>query len=298
MPFHLVTLHLSSVERPPLQTSQLICGHDKLQVGLDVATMTSVGLNPFSGNLAAHNCSWVRVHNGEVWYEVEAQAGACGNILRTNHTHAIYSNSLFIYPANNTSFTVPVSLPFLCAYPLNTSTSLNVAIRPLLPVGGGLSGAGTKARASMSLFRNSNFTEAYPSGGVILPLGLPLYVGVSVEENDTSFAAVLEDCYATHTSSPNDPLRYLLIQNKCPTDRRQVSIVESGSSLQARFSALFFLFQGTYQDVYLHCSLTLCDRRNFNCVPSCTGRAYRSVISSVPVKPLTIGPITWDKSPK
>jgi len=284
------------VQRPPLQPSQLICHRDKLQVGLDLASMTSSGLNPFSGNLASRNCSWVRRHDNVVWYEVEARAGACGNTLMTNHTHVIYSNSLFIYPMSNTSFVIPVSLPFSCAYPLDTDTSLNVAIRPFLPLAGGISGSGTRARASMSLFRNSDYSETYPAGQVTLPVGSTLYVGVSVDELDPSLAAVLEHCYATHSSNPDDPMRNYLIQNKCPTDQRQVSVVENGSSSKARFSALFFLLQGEYRDVFLHCSLSLCDQRSSSCVPRCTRRAYRSVSNSDPMKPLTVGPIIWDKS--
>ncbi|XP_076741511.1 scavenger receptor cysteine-rich domain-containing protein DMBT1 [Maylandia zebra] len=220
-------------------------------------------------NLASSNCSWVRVRDDYVWYEMEARAGACGNVLRTNSTHVIYFNSLFIYPLTNLSFALPVGLPFSCAYPLDTDASLNVAIRPDLFTGG-ISGSGPKARASMSLFRNSNYTESYPPGQVFLPVGSPLYVGVSVEDTDPVLAAVLEDCYATHSPNPDDPTQYPLIQNKCPTDRLKVSIVESGSSLRARFSALLFLLQGEYRDIYLHCSLSLCNQRNYNCVPSCT----------------------------
>ncbi|KAF1394858.1 hypothetical protein PFLUV_G00005500 [Perca fluviatilis] len=287
-----------TVQHPPLQPSQLICGRDKLQVGLDLARLTSSGLNPFSGNLASHNCSWVRVTDGVVWYEVEAIAGACGNTLRTNSTHAIYSNNLFIYPMSNTSFIIPVSLPFSCVYPLDTDTSLNVAIRPFLPPADGISGSGTKARASMSLFRNSNYTETYPAGRVTLPVGSPLYVGVSVEERDPSFAVVLDDCYATHSSNPDDSMQHPLIQNKCPTDRQQVSVIESGSSLRARFSALFFLLHNEYRDVYLHCSLSLCERRSSSCVPPCTSRTYRSVSNSDLLSTLSIGPIMWDKSPE
>ncbi|XP_051239660.1 pancreatic secretory granule membrane major glycoprotein GP2 isoform X7 [Dicentrarchus labrax] len=285
-------------QRPPLQPSQLICGRDKLQVGLNLADLTSSGLSPFSGNLAARNCSWVRVRDDVVWYEVEATEGACGNTLRTNSTHAIYSNSLFIYPINNASFAIPVSLPFSCAYPLDTDTSLNVAIRPFLATAGGISGSGTKARASMFLFRNSNYTETYAAGRVTLPVGSPLYVGVSVEERDPGFVVVLEDCYATNSSNPDDPMRHFLIRNKCPTDRRQVSVTESGSSLQARFSALFFLLQDEYRDIFLHCSLSLCDRKSSSCVPPCTNRIRRSVSTSEPVEPLSIGPIVWDKSPE
>ncbi|KAI3352882.1 hypothetical protein L3Q82_019461, partial [Scortum barcoo] len=253
-------------QRPPLQPSQFICGRDKLQVGMSMSSLTSSGLNPLSGNLAARNCSWVRVQNDVVWYEVEATEGACGNTLRTNRTHAIYSNSLFIYPVNNASFTPPVSLPFSCAYPLDTDTSLNVAIRPFLVPADGISGSGSRTRASMSLYLNSNYTEKYPAGRVTLPVGSPLYVGVSVENRESSFTVVLEDCYATHSSNPGNPMRYFFIQNKCPTDRQQVSVTESGSSLQARFSALLFLLQDEYRDIFLHCSLSLCDRRGSSCV--------------------------------
>ena len=66
----------------------------------------------------------------------------------------------------------------------------------------------------MFLFRNSTYTETYPAGQVTLPVGSPLYVGVFVDERDTNFAAVLKDCYATHSSNPDDPVRYSLIQNK------------------------------------------------------------------------------------
>ncbi|XP_059183346.1 deleted in malignant brain tumors 1 protein-like [Centropristis striata] len=280
------------------QPTQLICGRDKIQVGLGLADLTSIGFNPFSGNLAAHNCSWVRVRDDVVWYEVAAMTGACGNTLRTNSTHAVYSNSLFIYPISNTSFNIPVSLPFSCGYPLDTDTSLNVALRPVLAPGVGISGSGTKAEASMFLFRNSNYTETYPAGRVTLPVGSPLYVGVSVEETDPSFAVVLEDCYASHSSTPDNFMQYPLIRNKCPADRRQVSVTESGSSLRARFSALFFLLQNEYRDVYLHCSLSLCDQRSSSCATPCKSRTSRSVSNSDPLTTLTIGPIIWDKSPK
>ncbi|XP_053273739.1 deleted in malignant brain tumors 1 protein isoform X2 [Pleuronectes platessa] len=285
------------VQRPPLQHPQLICGRDKIQIGLNMATITSMGLNPLSGNLVVRNCSWVRMDNDVVWYEVDTQAGACGNTLRTNRTHAMYSNSLYLY-RGNMSFSHPVSLPFSCAYPLDTDTSMNVPIRPGLMFAVGLSGLGSKARASMSLFRTSNFTQPYPSGLITLPVGSPLHVGVSVLVRDPSFVVVLENCYASDSSNPNDTVRYFFIQNKCPTDRQQVEVIESGSSQQACFSALFLLIHGEYSDIYLHCSLSLCDQRSSRCAPSCRRRTSRSVSSSAPLKPLTIGPITWSKSPE
>ncbi|XP_077426272.1 uncharacterized protein LOC144054820 [Vanacampus margaritifer] len=285
-------------EEPSLRPSHLICDPNKIQVGLDSVSITSAGYNAFSGNLAVRNCSWVRVQGDVVWYEADAKADACGNTLTTNRTHAVYSNSLFIYPLSNTSFSPARRLPFSCAYPLDADSRLNLAVRPFLALDGAIVGSGDKASASMVLYRNSSYTEPYSAGMVVLQVGSPLYVGVSVEKTDPSLAVVLEDCFASHSSNPDHPEQYSLIQNKCPSDRQQVSIAESGSSLRARFAALFFLLQGEYRDLYLHCSISLCDQRRHSCIPHCTRRAHRSVSTSAPMKPITIGPITWDKSSK
>lgn len=53
-----------------------------------MADLTSSGLNPFSGNLAARNCSWVKERDDVVWYEVEATEGACGNTLRVKTSYS------------------------------------------------------------------------------------------------------------------------------------------------------------------------------------------------------------------
>ncbi|XP_053710933.1 deleted in malignant brain tumors 1 protein-like [Synchiropus splendidus] len=280
-----------------LRPSQLVCSSSKIQVGLNVVSFLNLGLDARSGNLAMRNCTYTRVSNGVVWYEVVNQAGACGNKLTTNITHGIYSNTLFVYPANNNSFAIPKRIPFSCVYSLDTDSTLNVAVGPL-PIDGGVSGSGPNTVAQMRLYRDSGFTSTYPGGRVTMELGSPLYVGVTVDRRDQSFAVVLDDCYASHSPRPSSFGRYPLINNKCSADRRQVAVIENGSSLRARFSALFFLLQGEYRDVYLHCNLSLCDRRRTSCVPSCSRRRSRSVSDSAPLKSLTVGPIVFNKPSK
>ncbi|XP_027132595.1 pancreatic secretory granule membrane major glycoprotein GP2-like [Larimichthys crocea] len=113
----------------------------------------------------------------------------------------------------NRDFILEKIIPFTCVYPLDTDTSLDVPSPFVLPTPGIL-GSGPEAKASMFLYRSSDYNDTYPSGQIVLPLDSRLYVGVSVEEVDSSFVVVLEDCYTSHSSNPDDPTRYYLIKNK------------------------------------------------------------------------------------
>ncbi|XP_033991691.1 deleted in malignant brain tumors 1 protein-like [Trematomus bernacchii] len=280
-------------ERPPLlQTAHLVCSRYQIKVGLRLISLQAAGLQPFSGHMAVPFCSGYFVRDSTIWYQVPRQTGQCGTVMRTNTTHAIYSNNLFFDPPSNGYLVLPQIIPFSCAYPLETNISLNAAIRPLLN-GGGLIGSGNRATAYMALFHDSNFSYRYHSGLVTLPMGSPLYVQVFVSENDPNFAVVLEDCYTTNSSNPQDHMRYYLIHSRCPTDLRHVSVIENGQSLRARFSALLFPLHGGNPYVFLHCTLRLCDKRTQNCVPHCR-RTYRSVDSQDQLHPVTIGPITFE----
>ncbi|XP_051804650.1 uromodulin-like [Acanthochromis polyacanthus] len=275
-----------------LQTSQLVCSRNSLQVGVQINSLVSSGLDPFSGRIDTSYCSRYRGRDGLVWYEVSRRADYCGTVLTTNSTHAIYSNSLLLFSANNYSSDIPEIIPFSCAYPLETNASLNTLIIPQQNESG-LSGSGTKATAYMNLYRDARFYRRYSSGWVILPKGSALHVEVSSDERDYSFVVVLERCYTTHSSSPDDAVRDTFILSRCPTDPQHVRIVQNGISLHARFSA--FSVQSDSRFIFLHCELSLCDARNNICVPSCGDRIPRSVPDSAQLDLLSIGPIAWDK---
>uniref|UniRef100_A0A673WK96 ZP domain-containing protein n=1 Tax=Salmo trutta TaxID=8032 RepID=A0A673WK96_SALTR len=242
-----------------------LCGQSIIQVGLNRAHLKAAGLNASTAHLADPRCSAHEDRNGTVWYQVERREGRCGNTLETNTTHAVYSNSLFVYPVDgrNDSLSRPVSYPFSCVYPLETESSLDVALRPYLLNSRGAVGVGAKARASMFLYRNSNYTESYPAGEVLLPIGSSLRVGVSVEESGMDMVCLMLStvCVAVQTFNP---LLFLGSSPRCPTNRTQVTVEESGSSLRARFSALL---QGDYRYIFLHCSLSLCDQGSSSCIP-------------------------------
>ncbi|KAM6972523.1 uncharacterized protein FYW47_004679 [Aplochiton taeniatus] len=118
---------------PALPEPVLRCGESVMEVGLQVAKLQAIGLDAFSAHLSDPRCHDHAEINSTVWYRVERTETTCGNTLKTNGTHALYSNSLFVYPVLNVSFVRPLSVPFTCAYPLDGHSSLNIAVRPYLP---------------------------------------------------------------------------------------------------------------------------------------------------------------------
>uniref|UniRef100_A0A8C7K229 ZP domain-containing protein n=1 Tax=Oncorhynchus kisutch TaxID=8019 RepID=A0A8C7K229_ONCKI len=230
---------------------ELVCGRSLLQVGLSRAHLEAAGINATTAHLAEDH----EDRNGMVWYQVERREGHCGNTVKTNATHAVYSNSIFVYPVDAQN-DYPLSFPFSCIYPLEIESSL--PIRPHLPTDNAVVAVGAKARASMFLYRNSNYTEPYPAGqAVTLLVGSTLHVGVSIDESDPEL--FVDDCFTTESPSPDNLIQYTIIQDSCPSNRTHVTVEESASSIQARFSALLY---GGYRYVFLHCRLSLCNHRS------------------------------------
>ncbi|XP_048104701.1 uromodulin-like [Alosa alosa] len=279
----------------PLPNPEIVCSSNSMQVGLPKTLHSATVLDTLSGHMADPQCNMHLERNGTIWYQVQRRDGICGNVMRTNSTHVVFSNTLFVYPAmENVTFTLPVGFPFSCVYPLDMQADMHVVVKPYLSMQEmGLVGFGPGARAIMSLYHNVTFTEPYPEGAVTLPVGSALNVGINTEGVEKgTFVVILEDCYTTNTSTPDDPIRHYFIKNRCISDPLHVTVLESGSSLQAHFSAMLFLYQNNYRDMFVHCSLSLCDKTASSCSTECLTRKSRSIAYR---RALTVGPITWAK---
>ncbi|XP_053473319.1 pancreatic secretory granule membrane major glycoprotein GP2-like isoform X2 [Ictalurus furcatus] len=273
---------------------ELVCNRTTMLLGVPSNFRVSRSLDPSSGHLADPSCTAGHEVNGTVWYEVQSQEGVCGNVMRTNSTQVAYSNILYLYPVNTSTFALPTAFPFSCIYPLDSLTSLDLGLNPFLPMQeSGLVGYGPGASVTMLLFHDANFTSSYPPGPVTLPVGTPLYVGMNLQEvESTRFNVVIEECYITGKPDANSTERYYLIQSRCSSNPRDVIVNENGVSQSARFTALLFLYQGNYNEMFLQCRFTLCDRTTDSCSARCQTRTTRSISNH---KSLTIGPITWTK---
>uniref|UniRef100_A0A803JC03 ZP domain-containing protein n=1 Tax=Xenopus tropicalis TaxID=8364 RepID=A0A803JC03_XENTR len=127
--------------------------------------------------------------------------------------------------------------------------------------------------AHMAAYNSSDYKHPYEGTQIDLYTKTVIYIGVFFDGPDPSlFAMVLNNCYATPSSNPDDPIKYYIIQNRCPsTIDDTVNVAENGLSSQARFSFQMFAFAGNYNQVYLHCQIYACDSRTSACAPTCSG---------------------------
>uniref|UniRef100_A0A2K6DJQ6 Uromodulin n=1 Tax=Macaca nemestrina TaxID=9545 RepID=A0A2K6DJQ6_MACNE len=213
--------------------------------------------------------------------------------IQRNETHATYSNTLYladeiIIRDRN------IKINFACSYPLDMKVSLKTSLQPVVSVLNIRVGGTGMFTVRMALFQSPSYTQPYEGSSVTLSTEAFLYVGTMLDGGDLSrFALLMTNCYATPSGNATDPLKYFIIQDRCPqTKDSTVQVVENGESSQGRFSVQMFRFAGNYDLVYLHCEVYLCDTMNEKCKPTCSGTRFRSESVIDQSRVLNLGPIT------
>ncbi|XP_047636332.1 pancreatic secretory granule membrane major glycoprotein GP2 [Phacochoerus africanus] len=276
---------------------QLDCGAKEMKVSVDKCLLGGLGFeDSVSAYLQDRNCSSATQRQDGNWISVvsPAQAGACGNVLERNQTHAIYKNTLSL--VNNFIIRDTIlSIGFQCAYPLDMKVSLQTALQPIVSsLNISVDGAGDFI-VRMALFQDPNYTYPYEGAAAVLSVESMLYVGAILEIGDTShFNLVLRNCYATPSGDRADPVRYFIIRNSCPNERDStIRVEENGVSSESRFSVQMFMFAGNYDLVFLHCEVSLCEFLKEQCQPSCSKSQVRGEGGAIdPARVLDLGPIT------
>ncbi|XP_020035644.2 pancreatic secretory granule membrane major glycoprotein GP2 [Castor canadensis] len=276
---------------------QLDCRANEVKVTLDKCLLGDLGFGEeVIAYLRDRNCSSIMQREDGNWMSVTSpvQASACGNILESNGTHAIYKNTLSLA----TDFIIRdfiVNINFQCAYPLDMKVSLQTALQPIVSSLNINVGGEGEFTVRMALFQDQSYTHPYEGDNVVLSVESMLYVGAILERGDTSrFNLLLRNCYATPTKDRDDPVKYFIIRNSCPNQRDStINVQENGVSSESRFSVQMFMFAGNYDLVFLHCEVHLCDSLNEECQPTCSRSQLRSEVPAINLtQVLDLGPIT------
>lgn len=152
----------------------------------------------------------------------------------------------------------------------------------------------------MALYKNSSYKHPYRQGEVVLTTRDVLYVGVFVVGADSNhLILMLNKCYATPSRDSNDKLRYFIIEGGCQNLKdNTIGIEENGVSLTCRFHVTVFKFIGDYDEVHLHCAVSLCDSEKYSCKINCPQhrRSASAFAQEAHEQILSVGPIRRKRS--
>ncbi|XP_060640378.2 uromodulin [Anolis sagrei] len=274
---------------------QLECGANEIKVSLEKCILNQMGIHNAVVYLRDYKCAGFEEKQNRTMISVvtHTQSGQCGTQLTKNETHATYSNTLYLADGTVTRED-EIKINFHCSYPLDMEISLETAIQPIVSSVNISTGAAGVFLVKMALYRDQNYTSPYEGAKAILSTEDWLYVGVMITEGDTSqFVLQMDNCFATPTENATDPLKYYIIQNRCPnTQDSTIEVPENGVGPQGQFSLQVFKFVGNHNLVYLHCEIRLCDTSTETCKPSCSKIGSRRAAEvRVDTYSLTLGPL-------
>uniref|UniRef100_A0A8C6SH00 Tectorin alpha n=1 Tax=Neogobius melanostomus TaxID=47308 RepID=A0A8C6SH00_9GOBI len=220
-------------------------------------------------------------------------------LTASNGTHIMYKNTVWIESVNNTGNVITrdktINVEFSCAYELDLKISLETVLKPMLSVINlTLPTQEGNFITKMALYKNASYRNPYREGEVVLSTRDVLYVGVFVEGADENqLILIVNMCWATPSRFSGDRLRYIIIERGCPnTKDSTIGMAENGVGMTCRFHVTVFKFIGDYDEVHLHCDVTLCDSDTNACKVNCPHkRRMYSERSDLKEHILSVGPI-------
>ncbi|XP_072911934.1 alpha-tectorin-like [Hemitrygon akajei] len=274
---------------------QLTCCGDNSSISFARCLLFSDGWAAQSFHLNDPNCK-ANLSHGRAIFTFNSHQRSCGSKLKVNRTHFIHSNTVHGYYGADNGIVLrnrTLSIEFSCTVPLTINLSLPLGkvvmsvVNIVLPTGTGC------LEASMIMYRDAQYSQAYTETPIFLEVGSMVYIGIHVRDLDADqFVATLENCWVTPISDPSSHVKWALVTNQCPNAVSEVVIEESGVSSISRFKFSAFKFQGDVNDVYVHCQIQLCNFRTTRCSLNCPHqRAARNVRGMKQTGIFTIGPV-------
>ncbi|XP_071771042.2 zona pellucida glycoprotein d [Centroberyx gerrardi] len=231
------------------------------------------------------------------------QYQACGGKpLEKNITHISYSLSLLSAPqvTGNIIRDPVIKIDYTCVYPYIRTVGLSF---PVIPFSSEtvMRVDELDATVQMMLYTDHTYTEAY-SRAPTIELRDKVFVEVKVTEPADFFLLRVNECWATQSHRPNatEGSVHTLLLNGCVNDKTvtflNVTLGQSGSngeSSTVRYSFDMFRFTTAPHDLYLHCTVQLCEPDDDKpCRPNCKSISKREAVRADPIQGLlSYGPI-------
>ncbi|XP_011679712.2 uncharacterized protein LOC752518 [Strongylocentrotus purpuratus] len=150
------------------------------------------------------------------------------------------------------------------------------------------------ATFGFEMYTDDTFTTKVDSSATDVSVNQRAYFAVEATTSADQ-RVVIDSCWTTPTTEPEDSRRYNLITDGCQVEQT-VMRYDLGMNGLAAFSLSGFTYIDTSQ-IYLHCTVAICGNNDTSgeCAPCASMARRRRGATSGQMRDLSVGPVRWIK---
>ncbi|XP_044057024.1 uncharacterized protein LOC122878364 [Siniperca chuatsi] len=230
------------------------CSPNKMMVALEKASMPGIDENYLK--LRDLSCS---LTSNATHIMGIISFSTCGTKVEDKGDFIVFKNEILSYelPTEIVIRRKSVKIDFSCQFPKTISISSYFSLHKsdYIFTESSFGSFGY----TFEIFRDSNYTNkvearAYP---VEVKLLEKIFMGIQAESELPNVKLFVESCKATPNENPDNPLSYDLIKNGCAQD--ETLVVHPSNLTSFNFEVQAFKFTGNFDQVYITCSVILCE---------------------------------------
>ncbi|KAE8297752.1 hypothetical protein D5F01_LYC04393 [Larimichthys crocea] len=285
--------------------SNVICNESTMTV--EVEKSTFAGLHEEHLRLIDPSqtvCS-LQTHSNSTHVIGVIPLNACGTEIEEDEDNLIFKNEITTFDITQNTITRHhlLEVRFYCQYPKRGNVTLGfTAHRKNVTVWD--KGFGTFTY-NFEFFPNNQYQTMIDPNSYPLEydLGNRIYMQIDTETSVNNTDLFVESCRATPYDNPNSRPSYTIIENGCTVDST-IQTYPTINERQFRFSMEAFKFIGLHDQVYISCSVMMCEAGNpdTRCSQGCVNstsnnrRGKREIVTQTLMHRISQGPLRLKRS--
>ncbi|KAK2869746.1 hypothetical protein Q8A67_024138 [Cirrhinus molitorella] len=260
------------VVEPEGPKTQVNCTKDTMSVSIERANILRI----LGDHLRVNNNASCTVSSNSTHLFTTFSLNGCGTQIEETDEHLIFKNTIVAFENPNDVVTRKddFEIEVMCKYQKKSSITTKFdAHRPAVNFtekGFGSFSYQLEFYQSDS-FENMQNPSSYP---LEYNVGETIYMEIASVNIVQNIEVFLESCVAAPNDDPNYPISYPIITDGCVVD--ETVHIQTSHESNVKFSIEAFKFIGQYDQVFITCSIILCQANNPNtrCAKGCTNNFH------------------------
>ncbi|XP_076012204.1 uncharacterized protein LOC143004913 [Genypterus blacodes] len=243
--------------------TNVICHESSMTVEIDKSTFIGLHEDQLRLNDPSNTICSIQRHSNSTHVVAVVPLNACGTEIEEDEENLIFKNEITTFDVLSDVITRKhlLEVEFYCQYPKRENVTLGfTAHRENCTVWD--KGFGTFTY-EFEFYPNRQFNtrvdpNSYP---LVYDLGTDIFMQIQATSSLNNTELFVESCRASPYDNPNYWQTYSIIENGCTVDP-SVNIYAPAHQKQFRFSMEAFKFIGLHDQVYISCSVLVCEAGN------------------------------------